>query len=298
MPRLHGEIQREFPRSSVKLIELFHNSSINRQAVLLSSQDDVSSGRPASDDSYDLAETSAEELMEANESPITSPSNGSIEEHPLGASQGVAVIGVAGRFPGAEDADTFYERLMERYSGITSRTDEAPPDLPQGGIWVPQAGLLDNVEEFDHDFWNISKEEATDMDPQQRLFMEVALEALDDAGVSVSQTESNNIGLFVGAPQNSYHTVTNAVYGDAFQKANRAMIAPCISARTAYHLNLHGPNVTLNTNCASGTVALSLAVDELNSGKCDMTVVGGVSVQLYQFVLPSPTKSSFDSDSS
>ncbi|KAK3174739.1 hypothetical protein OEA41_001985 [Lepraria neglecta] len=59
------------------------------------------------------------------------------------------------------------------------------------------------------------------------------------------------------------------------------MIAPCISARTAYHLNLHGPNVTLNTNCASGTLALSLAVDELNSGKCDVAIVGGISVQLY-----------------
>ena len=225
-------------------------------------------------------------MREASESPITHPSSVSIDEHPLEALQGIAVIGIAGKFPGAQDADTFYERLMENYSGITSRTDEAPPYLPEGSIWVPQAGLLDGIEEFDHSFWNISKEEATDMDPQQRLFMEVALEALDDASICVSQTESNNIGLFVGAPQNSYHTVTDAVYGDAFQKANRAMIAPCISARTAYHLNLHGPNVTLNTNCASGTVALSLAVDELNSGKCDMAVVGGVSVQLYQYVFP------------
>lgn len=286
MPRLHAELQREFPQSSVKFIDLFHNSSINRQAALLSPQVGASNGSPASDKSWDLIETSPSKATTVRQATITQPSSGVIEEQSLEASQGIAVIGVAGKFPGAQDADLFYERLMQGYSGISSRAHEVPITLPEGCIWVPQAGLLDGIEEFDHSFWNISKEEATDMDPQQRLFMEVALEALNDADIIVSQTEANNIGLFVGAAQNNYHTVTDAVYGDAFQKANRAMIAPCISARTAYHLNLGGPNVTLNTNCASGTVALSLAVNELNSGKCDVAVVGGVSVQLYQCVPP------------
>ena len=88
------------------------------------------------------------------------------------------------------------------------------------------------------------------MDPQQRLFMDVAYDALADAGIEISHTKSNMIGLFVGAAQNSYHTVTDTVYGNVFQKANRAMIAPCICARTAYHLNLCGSNVTLNTDFA------------------------------------------------
>ena len=213
--------------------------------------------------------------------PIVPSSNTAFEDKPLETSPGIAVIGVAGKFPGAQDADTFYERLVQGYSGITSRKAELPPTLSEGSIWVPRAGLLDGIEGFDHNFWNISREEATDMDPQQRLFTEVALEALDDAGIEVSRIESNTIGLFDDAPQNNYHTVTVAVYGDSFQKANRAMI---ISVRTAYHLNLHGPNVTLNTNYANGTVALSLAVDELNSGKCDVAVVGGVSIQLYHCV--------------
>ena len=214
----------------------------------------------------------------SSQSPILPSSNTAFEDKPLETSR------VAGKFPGGQDADTFYERLVQGYSGITSRKAELPPTLPEGSIWIPRAGLLDGIEGIDHNFWNIPREEATDMDPQQRLFTEVALEALDDADIEVSRTESNTIGLFVGAPQKNNHTVTVAIYGYAFQKTNRAMIAPCISVRTAYHLNLHGPNVTLNTNCANGTAALSLAVDELSSGKCDVAVIGDVSVQLYQDV--------------
>ena len=125
-----------------------------------------------------------------------------------------------------------------------------------------KAGTLSGIEDFNHEFWNLSKEEAMDMDPQQRLFLETALHALDDAGIDTSARTSGNIGTFVGAAPNVYHTTTKPVWGDAFQRANRGMIAPCISARTAYHLNLHGPKVTLNTNCASSTVALSLAVEQ------------------------------------
>ena len=196
----------------------------------------------------------------------------------------IAVIGLAGKFPGAQDADEFYERLLERYDGISKSEKPAPP-VPEGGIWVPKAGTLSGVENFDHEFWNISKEEAMDMDPQQRLFLESALHALDDAGINTFAGGPDKIGIFVGAASNIYHTITEPVWGDAFQRWNRGMIAPCISARTAYHLNLHGPNVTLNTNCASSTVALSLAIDQLNSGRLKVALVGGVSVQLFGYVV-------------
>jgi acyl transferase domain-containing protein len=120
------------------------------------------------------------------------------------------------------------------------------------------------------------------MDPQQRLFLNVTLQALEDAGLDTFSDTNNSVGVFVGAATNQYHTITDPVYGDPFQRANRGFVAPCISARTAYHLNLHGPNVTINTNCASSTVALSLAVDALRSHRCDVAVVGGVSVQLFE----------------
>ena len=133
-----------------------------------------------------------------------------------------------------------------------------------------------------HDLNEEGQEEAADMDPQQRLFLEVSLEALNDAMIQPSHQGRNNIGIFIGSAENSYHKFTDPVYGDPFQQANRGFVAPSISARTAYHLDLHGPNITLNTNCASGTVALSLAVDGLRSGRCDTAIVGGISVQLYK----------------
>lgn len=77
-------------------------------------------------------------------------------------------------------------------------------------------------------------------------------------------------------------SATETVYGDEFYRANRAVLTPCISARTAYHLNLHGPNLTLNTACSSGMVALSVAIDHLRSGQCDISVAGAVSITFPQ----------------
>lgn len=195
---------------------------------------------------------------------------------------GVAIVGVAGRFPGAANVEELYTCLLEGRSGIRSNENTSKPHVPEGCLWVPRAGTLSDAEDFDPTFWNLTKEEAIDMDPQQRLFLDVALNALDDAGIETFHRERNKIGIFVGAAPNTYHTFTEPVYGDPFQQANRGFVAPCISARTAYHLNLHGPNVTLNTNCASSTVALSMAVDALRNNRCDAVIVGGISVQLFK----------------
>ena len=193
----------------------------------------------------------------------------------------IAVVGIAGKFPSADNADDLYSGLLEGHIAIRSTEMQSPPNV-HGCDWVPKAGTINNIEDFDYRLWNLSRTEATDMDPQQRLFLEAALQALDDAEMDTLGQKYNNIGLFVGTAPNIYHTFTEPVYGDSFQRANRGFVAPCISARTAYHLNLHGPNVTLNTNCASGTVALSLAIDALQGNKCEAAIVGGISVQLFR----------------
>lgn len=171
---------------------------------------------------------------------------------------------------------------MQGQVSIQRSTSTSAKPHVDGCLWVPKAGILSEVEDFDYRFWKLSKEEATDMDPQQRLFLEVALEALDDAELDPFQSARNNIGVFVGSAQNKYHTFTDPVHGSPFERANRGFVAPSISARAAYHLNLHGPNITLNTNCASSTVALSLAVESLRNHKCDAAIVGGISVQLFR----------------
>lgn len=268
VPRLHKRISAVYSSSKVTTLDLFHHSTIQSQTRLLCERLNYSTEKPRTEEAYEAArgfsgaETAQFDPMKR------------ADDHSL------AIIGIAGKFPGANDPDELYENLSQGSSGI--RESSLRPWAPEGCVWVPRAGTLSGIEDFDAEFWKLTREEATDMDPQQRLFLNVTLQALEDAGLDPFSDSRNNIGVFVGAAANRYHTITDPVFGDPFQRANRGFVAPCISARTAYHLNLHGPNVTVNTNCASGTVALTLAVDALRSRRCDIAVVGGVSVQLFE----------------
>ena len=266
--RLQERLRHEFPDEPWLTVDLFHQSTIERQSAMCTIESPNSI----------IAKSDLPAIVSklvANAPTIATPNASK-------SSKSVAVVGMSGRFPGASNVDDFYERLLQGYSGITEKTQQARPDLYDGNIWVPKAGFLDRAENFDAQFWNISEEDATDMDPQQRVFLEVAYEALKDAGVETVGCKTGNIGLFVGAANHSYHLYTESVSSDSFARANRGFTAPSLSARTAYHLNISGPNVTVQTNCASSTVALSLAVDAIASGRCDTAVVGGVSIQLYK----------------
>ncbi|KAJ6563927.1 hypothetical protein B0H19DRAFT_73896 [Mycena capillaripes] len=269
VPRLLQAIKKTWPDADISLVTLFHQSTLEQQVSLLEKLVPSDYGIPTAP----LTQT-----------PPCWPATSLSSPPAYSCSTQIAIVGIAGRFPGADDIDAFYKLLSEGGDGVTTFPSETPANikLPGGAIYVPRRGVVRDVEGFDHEMWKLSKEEATDMDPQQRLFMDTARSALEDAGFVPTQQERNNVGIFVGAAVNTYHTITEATYGDAFFRQNRAVVAPSISARTAYHLNLQGPNVTLNVNCASGTVALSLAVDHLNSGSCDMAVAGSVAIQFPQ----------------
>lgn len=267
------------------MVDLFHQSTIKQQTALVSTPKLTKKPRSCV---TKIAKQLAEPLTPP--SPLSTSarcSSTSIMQPPNQKQTEVAIIGLSGRFPGAQDADAFYKQLMEGYNGISTSRITSPRSkttLP-GNIWVSRAGVLSKIEAFDHLYWNLSAEEATDMDPQQRLFLEVAHEALEDAGIETrgpNKTDTSRIGIFVGAAQHAYHLQTESVVSDAFQRENRGFTAPSLSARTAYHLDLAGPNVTVQINCASSTVALSPAVDEIAMRRCDVAVVGGVSVQLFE----------------
>ncbi|KAG8420282.1 putative PKS/NRPS-like protein biosynthetic cluster [Metarhizium acridum] len=192
----------------------------------------------------------------------------------------IAIVGMAGRFPGAASVDEFFEKLMNGYSGISP--SNVQKETLEGNIWVNRAGALQDIEDFDHEFWNLSEEDATDMDPQQRLFLEVAYEALADAGIIPGNIDSGRTGVFIGSANQKLPSVYRRC-GGRFLPAREQRFCCGRQFRhgTAYHLDLRGPNVTVQTNCASSTVALSLAFDAIRSGRCDTALVGGVSVQLY-----------------
>ncbi|BDD57852.1 hypothetical protein MPDQ_001039 [Monascus purpureus] len=267
VPRLLEKLNVSFPGSNLRTVDLFHQATIREQAALVAPAAAVPSVKPKNTARILNGEDPSAQAAPPRNSPVKSTD--------------IAIVGIGGRFPGAKNPEELYANLMQGQVSIQRSTSTSAKSHVDGCLWVPKAGTLSEVEDFDYRFWKLSKEEATDMDPQQRLFLEVALEALDDAELDPFQSARNNIGVFVGSAQNKYHTFTDPVYGSPFERANRGFVAPSISARTAYHLNLHGPNITLNTNCASSTVALSLAVESLRNHKCDAAIVGGISVQLF-----------------
>lgn len=286
VPDLHSKLQEAFPGKSVRLIEMFHQSTIAQQATLFGAKVGSKAGRAKrsrsekrSSKKTNSKRIRAEISTDSSERQASTPATSVDDKAPEGA----AIVGMAGRYPGASNPDEFYEHLMEGYSGVKPSTINR--ETLEGNLWVPHAGVLDSIEDFDHEFWSLTKEEATEMDPQHRLFLEVADEALLDAGIDFKTFDSESrsrVGIFVGSANNSYHLYTESVVTDSFLKENRGLVSPSISARTAYQLNMRGPNVTVQTNCSSSTVALSLAYDSLRLGRCDIAIVGGVSVQLFE----------------
>ncbi|HYI84884.1 MAG TPA: beta-ketoacyl synthase N-terminal-like domain-containing protein, partial [Acetobacteraceae bacterium] len=196
----------------------------------------------------------------------------------------VAVIGMAGRFPGAPDLDTFWRNLRDGVDSIT----EVPPDrFSLQGIYDPQpgkpgrsyckhGGFLEGVDRFDPRFFGITSAEAEVMDPQQRLFLETAWHALEDAGLPDRALDGAACAVFVGCSHGDYAQMA----GTARLSAQFGMgnVGSILAARIAYHLNLRGPAVAVDTACSSSLVAVHLACQALRTGECDLAVAGGVAL--------------------
>ncbi len=203
----------------------------------------------------------------------------------------IAIIGMTGRFPGARNLDEFWENLKQGKEGITPLTEE---QLNQGGIssqvyqqpnYVKAAPILkDDIAEFDAEFFGYSPREAERSDPQQRLFLEVAWEALEIAGCN-PDTASSRIGVFGGVGRNTYllfnlhHCLNQLDSIGAFQ----TLIGndkDFLATRISYLLNLTGPSLTVQTACSTSLVAVHAAVSSLLSGESDIALAGGVSLKV------------------
>ena len=204
---------------------------------------------------------------------------------------GVAIIGMVGRFPGAPDLDTYWRNLRD---GAETITRFERPGAPSGGIlpawfddpsYVPSRGTLDGVDLFDASFFGYSPREATIMDPQQRLFLECAWEALESAGYD-PKSYKGLIGVYGGCTASSYMPL---VYADPHALAQSDGLAIAIgneiaflTTRVSYKLDLRGPSCPVQTACSTSLVALHLACQGLLNAECDMAIAGGVSVRLPQ----------------
>ena len=194
---------------------------------------------------------------------------------------GIAVIGMAGRFPGAADVGEYWRNLLEGRDSVgevpAERWDHAAyhsadPRAP-GKCATKWGGFLADADKFDPLFFNLSPREAERMDPQQRLFLQEAWKAFEDAGCADERLQALKCGVFVGCKDGDYRERLRGEDADAY--ALMGNDSAILSARIAYHLNLRGPAISVDTACSSSAVAIHLACESLRGGACELALAGG-----------------------
>ncbi len=182
----------------------------------------------------------------------------------------IAVIGLACRFPGAADADGFWDNIVAGRNSIT----EVPPERWDGRAdgRVRWGGFLSEHDCFDPEFFNLSWREAEAMSPQQRVFLEQAWHALENAGYGKRALAGVRCGVFVGAAPDGYGVNET----DSLSSLGGSLAI--LAARISYLLDLRGPSLPVDTACSSSLVAVHLACQSVLAGDCDMALAGGVSI--------------------
>ncbi|MGO9654900.1 SDR family NAD(P)-dependent oxidoreductase [Mycobacterium sp.] len=216
----------------------------------------------------------------------------SVEDPMQGAlgSAGFAIVGYAARFPGAADADEFWQVLREGRDAISEvpqdRWDveeffDPDPEAP-GKIVTRRAGFVDDVTGFDAPFFGMSAREVRSMDPQHRLLLETAWRAVEHSGTAPTALANTNTGVFIGLSTHDY-------LGMASDELTYAEIEPYMAigtssaaaaGRISYRLGLQGPAVAVDTACSSSLVAIHQACQALRFGECDVALAGGANVLL------------------
>ncbi|GHE84111.1 putative polyketide synthase [Streptomyces spiralis] len=191
----------------------------------------------------------------------------------------IAIVGLDCAFPGAADADAYWDLLMRGGDAIGSvparRWD--PDDFPG----VPGAGgFLDDADVFDADFFSVSPREAAAMDPHHRLLLHSAWRALEDSGRAPGDLAGSDTGVFVGMMGGEWGRLTMGTPARATPQLGAGSSNGMAANRISYHFNLTGPSLAVDTACSSSLVAVHLAAGALRAGECDTALAGGVNVLL------------------
>lgn len=205
--------------------------------------------------------------------------------------KGIAIIGMAGRFPGAKSVTEFWQNLSNAVESISYFSDEEllaagvdPADVRDRN-YVKAGFVLEDIEMFDAAFFGFSPREAELLDPQQRVFLECAWEALENAGYN-PKADNNLTGLYAGGNLSSYLFYNLASHPDLLKSLHLPITLgndkDFIPTRVSYKLNLKGPSVNVGTACSTSLVAVHLACRGLLSYQCDMALAGGVAIQVPQ----------------
>ena len=199
----------------------------------------------------------------------------------------VAIIAMAGRFPGAKDVEAFWDNLCAGRESITFfGADQLDPSISaeqrHDPAYVAARGVVDGAEDFDAAFFGMSPREAELMDPQQRIFLELCWECLERGG-HVPDEHDVPVGVFGGMHNATYFQRHVSTRPDLVEKlgAFQVMLGnekDYLATRVAHKLNLTGPAISMNTACSTSLVAICQAFDALRAGHCDMALAGGSSI--------------------
>ncbi|KNY24966.1 non-ribosomal peptide synthetase [Pseudobacteroides cellulosolvens] len=212
----------------------------------------------------------------------------------------IAIIGVALKFPGAENTDEFWKLLENAEDCIRSIPEKRRKDtdaflkavqMEQKNAEYFQCAYLDEIDKFDYSFFRISPREASLMSPNQRLFLETAWKSIEDAGYGGNKLRGTKTGVYVGFGSDSPYDYKNYVAQMEPSFASEAVtgnLSPVIASRISYLLDLRGPSMSIDTACSSALVAVHTACMALRNGECDMAIAGSIRVNFL------PVKGQFD----
>jgi acyl transferase domain-containing protein len=261
--QIHHKIRKDLGFSNLELIDLFKHPTVESLAKYLTGTSQPVHRQAA------LAQSA----------------------QPVADERAVAIIGMAGRFPGAANINEFWSNLCAGVDSISRFTED---ELEAAGVdrellkdphYVRAKGIIEDIEKFDAEFFGYGPREAEIMDPQQRLFLECAWEALEDAGYDPFQYEGA-IGVYAGCGMSSYwqnlYSNPELIRVITPYQAKLGNDKDYLPTRVAYKFNLRGPAVSVQTACSTSLVAIHMACRSLIYKECDMALAGGASIVAQQ----------------
>lgn len=279
---LNGRLEKQFPQLSKTV--LFEARSLRALAQLLITE------HPS--DAQNVAAQAAPDEIAAK-SPVVTMAEQSIPDsagytHEIGSDNGaIAIIGLAGQYPGASTAEAFWEHLAEGRDLVI----EVPGRWPlqtENGVYARWGGFLDNFDSFDPLFFGISPRDAERMDPQERLFLQTAWHTLENAGYTPetlsgprnASAPRKRVGVIVGVMYGEYQMyVADSKQPKRLANSSYASIAN----RVSFCLDFDGPSFAIDSMCSSSLTSIHLACDQLRSGDCDAVLAGGVNLSLHPY---------------
>ena len=196
----------------------------------------------------------------------------------IGVQEDIAIIGMACQFPnGADSVEAYWEKLLQNYNGIT----EIPNDRKELKEYFDEknvkmyGGFLSSIDQFDAGLFGITPKEAKYLDPQQRLILQNAYQALDDACLDIKKLRGSKTGVFVGVSNSDYKEIMPKHEAIAYMLSGN--MNNMAAGRVSYTFDFHGPALVIDTACSSSLVAVHQAVKSLRSGESDMALAGGVN---------------------